>query len=227
MNQELEIPYEVPVMTLENTVLFPQAIMPLYIFEPRYRQMLSEVLAGDRIFAVAAVDDGVFPDDHCDDPPCTVASVGIVRACRTNEDGTSNLVLQGLARVALDEITEEEPFRKALIRQIISEPGGSEASLASIKPKILKHVEAQIELGAPIPKEVLQFLGSVGDPEAILDLAIYTLCASGELKQELLETNEVVQRFDRFDEYLQSEIQRLEFERDLRGGLGDESLGSN
>ena len=55
--QEIEIPSEVPVMTMSQTVLFPQAMMPLFIFEPRYREMLQDVLEENRIFAVAALDE--------------------------------------------------------------------------------------------------------------------------------------------------------------------------
>lgn len=225
MIQELEIPREVPVMTLDSTVLFPQAIMPLYIFEPRYRAMLSEVLAGDRIFAIAAIDPSASPMDS--EPPQKVAGVGVVRACRTNEDGTSNLVLQGLARVQLEQITTEEPFRKARIRQILSNPGGPVESLEPIKSTILELLQAQIELGAAIPSEVMQFLGNIEDPEVVLDLSIHTLCGSGDLKQELLETNAVLLRFKHFEDYLRAELRRLQMDQDLKGDLGDDAIGNN
>lgn len=225
MIQELEIPREVPVMTLDSAVLFPQAIMPLYIFEPRYRAMLSEVLAGDRIFAIAAIDPSASPMDS--EPPQKVAGVGVVRACRTNEDGTSNLVLQGLARVQLEQITTEEPFRKARIRQILSNPGGPVESLEPIKSTILELLQAQIELGAAIPSEVMQFLGNIEDPEVVLDLSIHTLCGSGDLKQELLETNAVLLRFKHFEDYLRAELRRLQMDQDLKGDLGDDAIGNN
>lgn len=227
MHQELEIPREVPVMTLSNAVLFPQAIMPLYIFEPRYREMLREVLNGDRVFAVAALDNGASPGGAPPDPPHYVAGVGVVRACRTNEDGTSNLVLQGLARVHLEQITVEEPFRKARIRQMVSQPGGPAGSIDAIKPSIIKQVHAMIERGAQVPQEVVQFLSNVEDAEAVLDLSIYTLCASGEFKQELLETEAILSRYRKFTSYLQGEIKRLTLDQNLKGDLGDGSIGNN
>ena len=99
--QEIEIPREVPVMTLSQTVLFPQAMMPLFIFEPRYREMLSNILEEDRIFAVAALDERN-KDAELLETPYSMAGVGVVRACKQNPDGTSNLILQGLARVELE-----------------------------------------------------------------------------------------------------------------------------
>jgi Lon protease-like protein len=49
----MKIPREIPVMTLDNATLFPQALLPLHIFEPRYRQMLSDALHSNRMFSVA------------------------------------------------------------------------------------------------------------------------------------------------------------------------------
>ncbi len=49
----MKLPREVPVMTLPNATLFPQALLPLYIFEPRYRQMLADALNTHRMFSVA------------------------------------------------------------------------------------------------------------------------------------------------------------------------------
>ena len=95
-------------MTLSQTVLFPQAMMPLFIFEPRYREMLSHVLMQDRIFAVAALDEAK-DDAEVFETPCSIASVGVVRACKQNPDGTSNLILQGLARIEFERIVCEEP----------------------------------------------------------------------------------------------------------------------
>ena len=49
----MELPHEVGIMTLPNAILFPQALLPLYVFEPRYRAMLKESLENQRMFAVA------------------------------------------------------------------------------------------------------------------------------------------------------------------------------
>ncbi|MGB0344560.1 MAG: LON peptidase substrate-binding domain-containing protein [Coraliomargarita sp.] len=224
--QEIEIPKEVPVMTLGGSVLFPQAVMPLHIFEPRYREMLDEVLASDRIFAVAALDESS-PENREKELPHAIAGIGVVRACRTNQDGTSNLVLQGLARVRLEAITREQPFRKARIVQVQSEPGGPSEAIGAIRDSVLDLVQAMIELGASIPSEVPQFLGQVGDAETVLDLAVYSLCPPGPLKQELLETTEVLLRYQRFEAFMHSEIERLRLENKLKGELGEDSIGLN
>ena len=81
MIQNIEIPEEVPVMTLSSTVLFPQAVMPLFIFEPRYKKMLSDVLAQNRIFAVATIDERT-KDTTDTETPYPIAGIGLIRACK-------------------------------------------------------------------------------------------------------------------------------------------------
>lgn len=226
ITQEIEIPKEVPVMTLSQTVLFPQAMMPLFIFEPRYREMLSNVLEEDRIFAVAALDERE-EDAEVLETPCSIAGVGVIRACKQNPDGTSNLILQGLARVEFESIVCEEPYRLARIHQVMSESDGTEKTLAAIQPTLLALIQTQMRLGADIPKEVIQFLSNIQEPENVLDLAIYTLCPSGRFKQELLETRGILSRFEKFERSLRAQIERLKLDRQLKGGLDEDGIGNN
>ncbi|MGJ8640892.1 MAG: LON peptidase substrate-binding domain-containing protein [Opitutaceae bacterium] len=224
--QDLEIPSEVPVMTLGNTTLFPQAIMPLHIFEPRYREMLDYVLENDRIFAVAGLNEAA-TDAEVFETPHRIASVGLVRACHQNPDGTSNLILQGLARIEMESIVSEEPYRTAKIKQIMSETGGSSEDLHSIPSRIVALLKTQRRLGAKIPPEVITFLDKMKDPENVLDIAIYTLCPPGPLKQDLLETRGVVPRFSKFSRYLVEEVERLKLDSNLKGGLDEGDVGMN
>ncbi|MDQ8193881.1 LON peptidase substrate-binding domain-containing protein [Coraliomargarita sp. SDUM461004] len=224
--QEIEIPREVPVMTLSQCVLFPQAMMPIFIFEPRYREMLRRVLEQDRIFAVAALDDRR-EDAEALETPYSIASVGVVRACKQNADGTSNLILQGLARVEFESFVSEEPYRCARIHQVLSESDGSTQTMGKIQPTLLALMQTQKRLGADIPQEVLQFLSNIKEPENVLDLAIYTLCPDGRFKQELLETRGIHARFEKFVVALRTQIERLKLDNQLKGGLGKDNIGNN
>lgn len=226
MIEDSAIPSEVPVMTLSSAVLFPQAMMPLFIFEPRYKKMLSDVLNNDRIFAVATLDERSEAAAHSE-TPYSIAAIGVVRACKKNPDGSLNLVLQGLARVELEAIVSEDPYRTARIRQILSERGGPEDQIVTLKSRLLSLIQTQRRLGAGIPKEVLQFLANISEPENALDLAIFTLCSSATLKQELLETRGIVPRFEKFANFLQSGIERLKLDIKLKGDLDDQNIGHN
>ena len=96
---EIDIPPLVPAMTLRDAVLFPKAMMPLRIFEARYRQMLEDVLSGNRMFALAGVRVEDAPSAEGLEVPFDVATVGVIRISKKHEDGTSFVLLQGIERV--------------------------------------------------------------------------------------------------------------------------------
>lgn len=226
MIQNIEIPQEVPFMTLSDAVLFPQAIMPLFIFEPRYRKMLDDILLSDRIFAIATLDEST-PEAASSEMFYPVAGIGIVRACKKNPDGNLNLILQGIARVRFESITSDVIYRKAGIRPVISEPGGTGQQIESMRKQLIRLIQTQHRLGAKIPKEIFLFLSKVDDPESMLDLAIYTLCGSTKLKLELLETANVLSRFEKFAFFIETEIQKLKLNLKLKGELEDDDIGNN
>ena len=89
MELEITLPEEIAVMTLPGMAFFPQALLPLHIFEARYRRMLRDALDSHRLFAVAGLDLGKTGSGF--EPPYRVATVGMVRACQERQDGTSNL----------------------------------------------------------------------------------------------------------------------------------------
>src|SRR6476661_3270247 len=113
----MKIPREVPIMTLPNATLFPQALLPLYIFEPRYRQMLADALHSHRMFSVAMQRPGTTRES-----PAPIAGLGLIRVSVGHRDGTSHLILQGLARVELEETVRYKPYRVQRIRALATPP---------------------------------------------------------------------------------------------------------
>ena len=99
---------------LPNLVLFPHVMQPLHIFEPRYRQMLEDALAGDRLIAMAVLAPG-WEDDYEGRPPLyPVACLGQITSCHRLEDGTYNLLVLGVRRVRLlRELDPVNEFREA------------------------------------------------------------------------------------------------------------------
>src|SRR6185503_9110204 len=74
----MDLPREVPVMTLPSAILFPQALLPLYIFEPRYRRMLSDALSSHRMFSVAMQRPGRTRETPCSVDGLTVKVLELV-----------------------------------------------------------------------------------------------------------------------------------------------------
>src|SRR2546425_8003376 len=116
----MELPNEVPVMTLASATLFPQALLPLYIFEPRYRQMLADTLKAERMFSVAMQKPG-----RTRESPCQIAGLGLILVSVDHQDGTSHLILQGITRVELRQTVQYKPYRVQCIRPLQAAPNDS------------------------------------------------------------------------------------------------------
>ena len=96
---------ELPLFPLPQVVLFPRAMLPLHVFEPRYRQMLADCLETHGAMAVVLVRD----------PPriARIAGAGIVIEHQPLPGGRSNILLAGKARVRLEELPQGPPYRRA------------------------------------------------------------------------------------------------------------------
>ncbi len=241
MDHDIEIPKQVPVMTLPNTVLFPQAILPLYIFEPRYRQMLSDVLDSHRIFVVAGLNQqlldvspeqelkaaGGKPEDDYFEPPYEMATAGVIRACHENEDGTSNLIIQGLVRVKFESIVTETPYRMADINPQYSEIANPSINLDQEREILLELLKGKQGLGGGAQKEIFGFLEKIHDPDIFIDLAAFSLAGTTQEKQNLLETLDTDRRYATFKQLLNQEIDQLKLYKQLRGDLKDDDILNN
>src|SRR6516225_11207172 len=139
----MQLPREVPIMTLPNATLFPQALLPLYIFEPRYRQMLADALHSNRMFSVAMQKPG-----RTREAPSPVAGLGLIRVSVGHRDGTSHLVLQGLARVELGEAVRYKPYRIQRIRPLETPPCDN-VRVDALVAKMRELLEERLRLGLP------------------------------------------------------------------------------
>lgn len=225
MEIEITIPDEVAVMTLPGVAFFPQALMPLHVFEPRYREMLRDSLNSDRLFAVAGLNQrektGGFEPIH------RVATVGIVRACQSRSDGTSNLLLQGLARVAVTSIVGEEPYRRIRVRPLTSSPGAPQEENRRLRAQLSRLLGTRMRLSGEATDELTKFLRTVDDPETFVDLAAFSLCHDAVLKQRLLETLNVHKRITLLRDWMRREVENLRLRKLLQGKLDDDDIVNN
>lgn len=201
-------------MTLPNATLFPQALLPLYIFESRYRQMLADALHSSRMFAVAMQKPGKTRES-----PSPVAGLGLIRVSVRHRDGTSHLILQGVARVGLEEVVRYKPYRIHRIRSLEIPPCDSVAADALLA-KVRELLEERVKLGLPLqfpsapihpggsPKDILKHLDSIADPEQAADQVCCAVLAGAAERQTLLETADVETRLRRLIQFLLAEIRK-------------------
>ena len=119
----------VPVFPLSTVVFFPNTLLPLHIFEQRYKNMLSDSLTSEKIIAMALLKLG-WDDNYYGNPEIfDVAGMGRIVSSETFDDGRSNIVLYGLKRIKIVEFTEDMPYRKARIEILSNRNGNDETGL--------------------------------------------------------------------------------------------------
>ncbi len=220
-SESLEIPSELPAMTLPGVVFFPKAMMPLYIFEKRYRLMVEEILDSHRMFCLAASKES---DSGTVEGFEEIASAGLVRVCRGNPDGTSFLLLQGLSRIRISKVLREEPYRVVAVEPIESI---IEAPLAESRKEIEKLIKENHKLGGDVTDDMLSFLNPLHDDEAYVDLVAFTLCKETMRKQKILETLELSKRAALLVSDIRYENERLSLLKQALGEWPDEDFDAN
>jgi len=191
-------------MPLPGAVLFPHALLPLYIFEARYRKMLQHALRKHRMFCVTLVKP-ICPDWHAPEDFFHLATAGLIRACVERSDGTSNLVLQGLQRVRFTSFEREKPFPIASIETVESSDSPT-VETEALGAKVvelygsLKHDHRQL------PAKLDRYLSELRDLEMLADLMASTFVNDPLRRQRLLEERSLNQRLRFLIRYLRDEI---------------------
>jgi Lon protease-like protein len=191
-------------MPLPGAVLFPHALLPLYIFEMRYRQMLEHALRQHRMFCVTLVKPSC-PDWHAPEDFFHLATAGLIRACVGRGDGTSSLILQGLQRVRFTSFEQKRPFPIARVDAIESrEPATVETEALGTKVLELygnlKHKRRQL------PAKLDRYLAEMRDLEMLADLIASTFVNDPLRRQRVLEERSLNQRLRLLIRYLREQI---------------------
>jgi hypothetical protein len=177
------LPAQIPIFPLPSVVLFPEVTLPLHIFEPRYREMVGDALAGDRLIGMALLKSGWEAEYEGRPPVYEIGCVGVISHHERLADGRYNIVLQGVDRVRITTETEDRSYRRAFI-----EPLGD--VLAAGERARLHDARQRLEtLVAPYTDPSggeLRIPASVPDVELVNALAQYLPLEPVE-KQALLE----------------------------------------
>ncbi|MEI6536388.1 MAG: LON peptidase substrate-binding domain-containing protein [Verrucomicrobiaceae bacterium] len=175
----IAIPAEMPVMVLPDVHLFPGCLLPLYIFEDRYRQMLAHALGSNRMFCVGNRE-GIEPDGS--DSVSQHSTAGLVRCCVKQDDGTSHLLLLGLKRIRITGWVQEKPFRIASVEEVPTVVKDMDEAR-----RLKTHTMGLFKIGGEAQaKELRAMLEKNDDAEMVCDVISYHFTRCPKLQQKLL-----------------------------------------
>ncbi len=209
---------DIPIFPLPNVVFFPHTLLPLHVFEPRYRQMLADCLAGERRLAVVLLRPG-WEEDYYGRPPVhSVAGAGEIIQSEILPDGRSNIVLGGLGRIVIDEeVSSPTPYRIARAFWLGDVyPSGGEGDLAPDTERLRQMCGQLLSvLPQPVPG-LVELLTDRDSPGAFVDRVSSLVVHEMEARQRLLELNDVERRMTEVIGHVEGLLRRME-----RGTPGD------
>jgi Lon protease-like protein len=142
---------ELSIFPLPNVTLFPGALLPLHIFEPRYREMLRDALARRKVVAIARLKPGFERDYEGRPPVFDVCGVGVIEEWSEREDGRFDLALRGVARVRIvQELPPARAFRQVRAERIVERPADPalvaawQVKLASLWERLAPRLPEQV-----------------------------------------------------------------------------------
>src|SRR5262245_11236036 len=179
---------------LPGLVFFPHAVQPLHIFEPRYRQLAADALAGDKLIALVLLKPGW--EETYDNRPTvhSVACLGRVIGDHLLPDGRYNLILRGIARVRIiDETPTDKLFRTARV-EVLNDTGSDDVEeLMTLRTALADLILPRVIAG-PSRDQLRELFQSELPLRHLCDVLTFALPLPPEAKQELLETLSVADR---------------------------------
>jgi Lon protease-like protein len=190
---------QIPIFPLPEVVFFPETVLPLHVFEPRYRRLVADCLAGDRWLAVTLLRPGWERDYEGRPPVHAVAGAGEIIHCEALADGRYNILIDGRTRIRIEEeIQDGRPYRRARARRLpdvledAEHPGLAEGML-TLRAAHAKLLEA---LGQAHPDLVGRLTAAGAPPGAVIDRIVSAVVPDAAVRQRVLETVEVGARLE-------------------------------
>ncbi|WP_370407992.1 endopeptidase La [Tenacibaculum dicentrarchi] len=215
INKE-EIPAELPILPLRNTVLFPGVVIPITAGRDKSIQLINDANKGDKVIGVVAQKDISVENPSLDDINKTGVVAKILRVLKM-PDGNVTVIIQGKKRFVIDEITQEDPYLKAIVQEVIEDKGVEdekefEAIIESIKELALEVIKENPML----PSEASIAIKNIQSNSFLVNFISSNMELSVAKKQVLLEEDNLRERALLTLSNLDKELQKLQLRNDIQ-----------
>lgn len=188
----------VPMFPLPGVVLFPKTLLPLHIFEPRYRAMTEDALQGSRQIVMGCITGGSAGDAESTPAVFAIAGLGEIVQCERLADGRFNIVLVGRARVRIHELPFVPPYRR--VRAEVLCESDTRASESDVAALVSSATRLCASMRRADPAHELRLPSH--DPGALADACAHQLVIDADERQRLLETLDTRERLRSVTEIL-------------------------
>lgn len=226
-DRPLSIPDDIPVLPLRDTVLFPDSFMPLAVAREASIRLIEKALAEDQLVGVFTQREASIEEPTQDDL-YSVGTITHIHKMFKLPDGSLRLIVQGLARVSLQNIIETDPFIRAAVSSAEESVSDSDHLEIDALQRNINNNFQQIVSLSPLLSDDLQALsGNITDPGKLTDFIASSLTTLGtSAKQEILETLDIRSRMDHLNRILIKELEVLELGSKIQSEVQSE-VGKN
>ena len=212
--QRTVLPHVLPILPIRNIVVFPGTVMPLNVGRAKSKSLLDEVMPGEKLIGVctqknAEVEDPGFADLN------PVGVVCVILKLFKLPDGNQSIIVHGLARFRLKDLTQTEPFAIGNI-EILEDVAAPGTPLDALVNSVRQQANRVIELSPNTPDEAAQVLNSITAPSALADFLAANLQADTVEKQQMLEELDVEKRLRMITARLATQLDVLELQSKIQ-----------
>jgi Lon protease-like protein len=198
-----------PIFPLPDLVLFPHTLLPLHIFEPRYRAMIADCLARDRRLVIAGLRPGYEPDYYGRPPVFAVAGVGRIVQCERLASGRFNLILRGEGRVRIERELPTDTLYRLVEATELAEVGADRDTVPALLDLIKRTCRRILQVVKRATPEMEATLAEATAPGMLCDQVAAAVIPTPAARQALLEEVDVERRLRRLLEELSSLLKQL------------------
>ena len=215
---------EVPIFPLPNTVFFPKTLLPLHIFEPRYRLMVEDAKENHNLIAMVLLKEGWEKDYFGHPDVFEIACVGEVQHKEILDDGKYNIMLYGTSRVKILDFIQDKPYRKARVQYLKDslfdhQEFNENLEMATFVTLLRDYLA---ELGVQQTDELIELQSH--SLESLVNHAASILDFTISEKQELLELGRLDDRYYKLKRLLNSKKMAIRVARSVKYIPEDPSL---
>jgi ATP-dependent Lon protease len=217
-----ELPAEVSLLPLRNSVLFPGSIIPIDVGRPKSVKLIEEAIAAERpIIGIVTQKEARVEEPDDEDLHSVGCAARILKVIKLAKDNYS-VILQGVMRIRIDEIVTHDPFIRARVSEIPELEPPSEVESEALVANIKETAKKLISLVPELPREAAALLDSVADAGQVADLVISNLDIEPGEKQDVLESHDVLDRLRKVLTLLTRQLEILKVRERINSQVQEE-----
>jgi ATP-dependent Lon protease len=206
--EEIEVPAQLPILPLKETVVFPQSMTPLAIGQDRSVKLIEDAVDGERLLALVTVRNPDVDQPGWDDL-YEIGTAAVIHKMIRVPDGTLRILVQGVRRIRLEQRVHDDPYLVGEFAEVAEE--NEETPEVEALTRNVQTLFGRVIASAPyLPDELEIAAANVDDPSALSHLVASTLRIKTDEKQRLLETTDVGTRLREISVILNRELEVVE-----------------